>query len=58
MCGFHIEGAAGLVAGVSVVIGLTTLFIQAYLRVDEDAYGGLGGLLVDSAYVAFAAFLV
>lgn len=58
VCGFHVEGAAGLVVGVAVVTGLTTLFIQAYLRVDEDAYGGLPSLLMDSAYVAFAVFLV
>jgi hypothetical protein len=58
VCGFHLDGASGLIAGVAAVIGLSTLFVQYYLRVDEEAYGGLTSLLLDSAYVAFAAFLV
>jgi low affinity Fe/Cu permease len=58
VCGFHIDGAPGLIAGVAVVTGLSTLFLQSYLKVDDEAYGGMGSLLLDSAYVAFAAFLV
>jgi hypothetical protein len=58
VCGFHLDGASGLIAGVAAVIGLSTLFVQYYLRVDDEAYGGLTSLLLDSAYVAFAAFLV
>lgn len=57
-CGVYIDGAVGLVTGGAVVTGVTTLFIQAYLNIDEDAYGGLSSLLLESGYVAFAAFLV
>lgn len=56
--GFYVDGATGLIAGIAIMTGITALFVQTYLRIDDEAYGGLGSLLLDSAYVAIAAFLV
>lgn len=56
--GFYVDGATGLIGGVAIVTGITALFVQSYLRIDDEAYGGLGSLLLDSSYVAIAAFLV